>query len=209
MHNPAHKASRKPRHIRLALALAAAAMIPALAAAPAQAHDSLRSTSPAKDSTVTTAPEQVSLTLSQPPTDAASLNFSVIKVTDSTGRTLSDGKVSITDATLSTTVAKGANGPVTVLWRAVSSDGHPIEGSYSFTVQDPALTAATPAPSAAAPAPSTTAPSTAAAAQAVPPVPGPDNSNAPAVLGIAAVIIAAAVGLFALARRRNATKNPS
>jgi hypothetical protein len=52
--------------------------------------------------------------LSESPNDAASPNFSVFKVTDSTGATLSDGKVNITDATLSTTLITGANGPNTV-----------------------------------------------------------------------------------------------
>lgn len=202
----------KAWRFRLALTLAAAATFQALATSPAQAHDALQSTSPAKDSTVTTAPDTVSLTLSEPPTDAASLNFSVIKVTDSTGTTLSDGKVSITDATLSTTVAKGANGPYKVLWRAVSSDGHPIEGSYSFTVQDPAASAMTSTPaqsSAAAAIPETAISSTPAAGQAVPPVPGPDNSNAPVVLGIAAAIVALGAGLFALSRKRKASRNAS
>jgi methionine-rich copper-binding protein CopC len=213
VHNTVHTTHRKGWRFRLVLALAAAAMIPALATAPAQAHDSLQSTSPAKDSTVSTAPEQVSLTLSEPPTDAASLNLSVIKVTDSTGATLSDGKVNITDATLSITLIKGANGPNTVLWRAVSSDGHPIEGSYSFTVQDLALSAATPAaapstPAAAAPAPAS--PVTASpAGQPVPPVPGPDDRNAPAVLGLAAAIIAAAAVLFAVSHKRKTTRNQS
>lgn len=208
MHTPAPSVPNNLR-LRFALLLAAAAVIPALAAAPAQAHDALQSTSPAKDSTITTAPEQVTLTLSEPPTDAASLNFSVIKVTDSTGATLTDGKVSITDATLSTTVAKGANGPYKVLWRAVSADGHPIEGSYSFTVQDRAKSTTALAPAPSTPAGVATATTTAdpAASQSVPPVPGPDNSNAPVVLGIAAAIIAAGAGLFALSRRRKASRN--
>jgi methionine-rich copper-binding protein CopC len=204
VHNTVPAAHRKGWRFRLVLALAAAAMITALATAPAQAHNSLQSTSPAKDSTVSTAPEQVSLTLSESPTDAASLNFSVIEVIDSTGATLSDGKVNITDATLSTTLIKGANGPYTVLWRAVSSDGHPIEGSYFFTVQDLALSAATPA----AAAPATSDPVTApAAGQPVPPVSGPDNSNAPVVMGLAAFIIAAAAALFAVSHKRKTTRS--
>jgi pimeloyl-ACP methyl ester carboxylesterase len=38
-------------------------------------------------------------------------------------------------------------------------------------------------------------------------VPGPDNSNAPVVLGIAAAIIAAAAALFAVSHKRKATRN--
>lgn len=68
---------------RLRLAAVAAIMIPAaVTASPALAHDSLSSTSPAKDSVVATAPESVSLTLSEPPADSKNLNLSTITVTD-------------------------------------------------------------------------------------------------------------------------------
>ncbi|MDP9988339.1 methionine-rich copper-binding protein CopC [Arthrobacter oryzae] len=200
----------KLRRIRLVLALTAAAMTPALAAAPAQAHDALQSTTPARDSTVTTAPDAVSLTLSETPTGGGEMNFSVITVTDSTGTTLSDGKVTVTGAVLSTAVAKGSNGPYKVLWRTVSSDGHPIEGSYTFTVQAPAQETAAAMPStatAASSAPTSAITSAAAApAQAVDPAPLPDNSNGPIVLVIAAAALVIVGAIFALserARRRN------
>lgn len=210
MPNPAQPPS-KLRRIRLVLALAAAALLPALAATPAQAHDALQSTAPARDSTVTIAPETVSLTLSETPTGGGEMNFSVITVTDSTGKTLSDGKVSVDGATISAAVVKGSNGPYKVLWRTVSSDGHPIEGSYTFTVQDPAqeTSAAVPATAAAATAAPTAAVSSAAAApaQAVDPAPRPDDSNGPIVALIAAAVLAivgAAVFLSERARRRKA-----
>ena len=188
----------KPRRTRLALALAATAVLAALAAGPAQAHDSLTSTSPAKDTTVTTAPAAVALTLSEPPTDAAGLNTSVIKVTDSTGATISDGNVTVSGATISTTVAKGANGPVTVLWRAVSSDGHPIEGTYTYTVQEPAPTSTGTTPPATA---TTEAPASAQPAAAE--SPRPDDSNGPLVAGLAALVIAiVAAGFFFSQRSR-------
>jgi methionine-rich copper-binding protein CopC len=204
---------RRLRRIRLVLALAAAAMIPTLGAAPAQAHDALQSTTPARDSTVTTAPDTVSLTLSDTPTGGGEMNFSVITVTDSTGKTLSDGKVTVDGANLSTAVAKGSNGPYRVLWRTVSSDGHPIEGSYIFTVQDPAQETAaavssTPAPASSAPT-STVTSAAAAPAQAVDPAPLPDNSNGPIVLAIAAAVLVIAGAIFALserARRRNTNR---
>lgn len=196
------------RRIRLVLVLAAA-LLPALAATPALAHDALQTTAPARDSTVTTAPETVSLTLSETPTGGGEMNFSVITVTDSTGTTLSDGKVNVDGATISTAVAKGSNGPYKVLWRTVSSDGHPIEGSYTFTVQDPAQekTAAAPATAAPATAAPTATASAAAQAQAVDPAPRPDDTNAPLVGVIAAVVLAiagAAVFLSERARRRKA-----
>lgn len=190
---------RLKRRIRFRLALAAAVMIPALAAAPAQAHDALQSTSPAQDTTVTTAPETVSLTLSEPPTDSDSLNLSIITVTDGTGKTLSDGKVTVTGPTISTKIAQGSNGPYKVLWRAVSSDGHPIEGNYSFTVQGPARADATVSPSA-TPSPAASPPAATVPGQVKP----PNDDNGPLTAGIAAAILAAAIGVLYLARRRRA-----
>lgn len=193
------------KRIRLSLALAAGLLMPAAAAGPALAHDALQSTAPARDTTVTVAPETVTLTLSEPPTNSESLNLSVITVTDGEGKTISDGKVTVYGPTLSTKIAAGANGPHKVLWRAVSSDGHPIEGSFSFTVQDPARDAAGAASGAAtastAPAPAT---STTPAVTEVEPVQPPNDENALVMAGVAAAVIAALAGLLYLARRRRA-----
>lgn len=196
---------KKNARSRAGLALAGALLLAVIGAGPAQAHDALQSTSPDRDATVTAAPDTVTLTLSEPPTDSESLNLSVITVTDSTGKTLSDGKVTVTGPTLSTRVAPGSNGPYTVLWRTVSSDGHPIEGNYSFTVQDPAaVTPAAPPASTTESVPPSAAPSPtqSAAANTVPKAPRPDDSNGPLVVGIGAVIIAILGGILYLARRR-------
>lgn len=198
------------QRVRLGLALAAGLLIPAVAAGPALAHDALQSTTPAADATVTSAPGTVSLTLSEPPTDSESLNLSVITVTDGEGKTLSDGKVTVTGATISTTVAPGANGPHKVLWRAVSSDGHPIEGSYSYTVQDPARTAsAAPAPVSAAPSPAPTPASAAPDTTEFERVKPPNNDNALLTLGVAAAVIAALAGVLFLGRHKRARNRDS
>ncbi len=59
------------------------------------------------------------------------------------------------------------NGVYTVGYRVVSADGHPVTGSYKFTLADvsdepprPISTSAAAAPSTAAPPPSTAAPAT-------------------------------------------------
>ncbi|WP_400160607.1 copper resistance protein CopC [Arthrobacter sp. BPSS-3] len=190
----------------LSVALATGLLIPAMAAGPAQAHDALRSTSPAADTTVTSTPETVSLTLSEPPTDSASLNLSVITVTDGEGKTISDGKVTVTGATISTKVTPGANGAHKVLWRAVSSDGHPIDGNYAFTVQNPSRTASA-AP--ATPSPAQTSAPAAAGSTEVEPAKGPSNDNALLTLGVAAAVIAALAGILFLARRKRARNENS
>ncbi|MFW0772798.1 copper resistance CopC family protein [Paenarthrobacter nitroguajacolicus] len=193
---------RNPRGLRLRLAIAVALLIPAFAATPALAHDALESTVPAKDTTVTAAPGSVSLTLSEPPLDTEQLNLSVITVTDETGKTLSDGKVTVEGPTISTAITAGVNGVYKVLWRTVSSDGHPIEGNYSFTVQDPAqAVVATPSttPTTAA---ETSTRTPAPAAQTAPEQIKPDDSNAPVTVGIAAAILAVVAAVFFIARRR-------
>lgn len=198
--------SRPRISTRLRLAAVAALLLPAAAvASPAVAHDALSSTVPARDAVVATAPETVSLTLTEPPTDSASLNLSVITVTDGAGNTVSDGTVSVNAATLSTKIAPGTPGSYKVLWRAVSSDGHPIEGNYAFTVQAPA-TAASSQPSVSA-SPSAAASSQAPqnTANAMPPTaPRPNDDNAPLAVGIAFGILAAALAVTWWVRRRNA-----
>lgn len=186
---------------RAGVALAGALLLAVIGAGPAQAHDALQSTSPDRDATVTAAPDIVTLTLSEPPTDSKSLNLSVITVTDSTGKRLSDGQVTVTGPTITTKVAPGSNGPYTVLWRTVSSDGHPIEGNYSFTVQDPAAVPAASTTVSASPS-ATPSPTQSAAANTMPPAPRPDDSNGPLVAGIGAAIIAVLGGIPYLARRR-------
>lgn len=191
---------------RLRLAALAAIMIPAATAAPALAHDALSSTNPAQDAVVAAAPETVSLTLSEPPTYSKSLNLSIITVTDGAGNTVGDGKVTVYGPSLSTKIAAGTAGTYKVRWRAVSSDGHPIEGKFSFTVQPAAGQGAV--PSTTGTTPSAAPPTAPAAIPSVPePVKPPNNENAPLVLGIVGVILAAAVGSFLVIRnRRNNTR---
>ncbi|MET4901642.1 copper resistance protein CopC [Paenarthrobacter sp. CC6] len=198
--NPRNKKQRV--RVRVRLALAAAIFIPAFAAAPAMAHDALESTVPGKDTTVTTAPGTVSLTLSEPPMDATQLNLSVITVSDETGKTLSDGKVTVDGPTISTAISGGNNGVYKVLWRTVSSDGHPIEGNYSFTVQDPAQAAIATAPATPTPAEGPASSAAAPAAQTAPEQIKPNDDNAPIAVGIAAAILAVAAAVFFIARKR-------
>jgi methionine-rich copper-binding protein CopC len=195
--------ARRTFKTRLRLAAIAAILIPAAtAASPALAHDSLSSTNPAQNTVVTHSPETVSLTLSEPPADSKNLNLSTITVTDGAGKTVSDGQVTVYGPKLSTNLTEGSPGIYKVLWRAVSSDGHPIEGSYTFAVQAPAgqtstpSTPSTPSSSAAAPSASPAASTTEERAE------GPNNDSAPLALGIAAVILAVAIGAVLVLRNR-------
>ena len=129
----------------LTLATAAFLMVPAVAA---QAHDVLEATDPANGSTVRTVPAKIGLTFDHTPIALGS----VVRVEDATGTNQADGPVTIVDNHVTQAVKTDApEGKYTVIWRVVSSDGHPIEGTFTFTA-DAAGTpgTATPAP---APAP--------------------------------------------------------
>ncbi|MFF2344725.1 copper resistance protein CopC [Pseudarthrobacter sp. NPDC058119] len=134
---------------RMLLPLATAALL-LLFSAPAQAHDSLESSNPANGSTVSAMPATVELTFDHTP---IAIN-SIVRVEDATGADQADGPVQIVDNQVSQAVKPGApQGKYTVVWRVVSSDGHPIEGTFTFTAGGP--NAAPPATPAASPASAT------------------------------------------------------
>ncbi|MET3922873.1 copper resistance CopC family protein [Arthrobacter sp. UYEF20] len=119
------------RHLLSAL-LGAMILASALfaAAAPASAHDVAESTTPAAGATVPTPPDKVSVTFSKNPLAIGSQ----IAVTDAAGTNWADGAVEIVDNVASERLKPGAPaGVFTVAWRVASSDGHPIEGSFTFT----------------------------------------------------------------------------
>jgi methionine-rich copper-binding protein CopC len=112
----------------LAAVLFAAAVL--LAAAPASAHDAAESSSPAQGATVAAPPEKVSITFNRDPLALGSQ----IRVSDAGGTNWAEGPVEIVDNVASQKLKPGAPaGQFTVVWRVVSSDSHPIEGSFTFT----------------------------------------------------------------------------
>lgn len=128
-------------------------------AAPAFAHDAAESTSPANGSTVASVPDSVSITFNNRPL----LLGSQIRVNDASGQNWADGSVEIVDTVVSQKLRPGAPaGTFTVVWRVVSSDSHPIEGTFTFTAQAGSTTAgsgsASTPPSVAVPTVGTAAP---------------------------------------------------
>jgi methionine-rich copper-binding protein CopC len=109
--------------------LVLAAMVLGLAG-PAAAHDAAESSSPAQGSSVPVPPEQVSVTFNNNPLGIGA-SFSV---KDAAGTEWADGPVQIVDnAAVQRLRAGGPAGAYTVAWRVVSSDSHPIEGTFGFT----------------------------------------------------------------------------
>jgi len=118
---------------RVLLPLATAGFL-LFSSAPAQAHDALESSNPANGSTVSTMPEKIELTFDHTP---IAIN-SIVRVEDATGTDQADGPVSIVDNQVSQAVKPGApQGQYKVVWRVVSSDGHPIDGTFTFTAGGP------------------------------------------------------------------------
>jgi copper resistance protein C len=165
-------------------------------ARPASAHNELRSTDPAGGATVASAPSEIRLTFAQ----TSNLDFARIAVTDAAGVDLADWKPTAAGTTLVQRVKPvTAAGTVVVGFRVVSNDGHPVQGSVTFTAAASAVPAGTP-PAA------TGAPDSASGS-------APPTGSRPAarrswptvaiVLGAAAVVAVAVAGAaYRLTRRR-------
>jgi copper resistance protein C len=179
-----------------------AAAVPGLAA-PAAAHDAAESSSPAEGASVSAPPEQVSVTFNKNPLGIGAS----MSVKDAAGAEWAEGPVEIVDNVASRKVrAGGPAGQYTVAWRVVSSDSHPIEGTFVFT----AVSAAPGASAAGSPTAAGTVPATAPAMGTARPgttaEPGdPADAGQPFQWSIV-IFAAVAAGLLAtlavLARRR-------
>ena len=171
-------------------ALAFAALL--FTAGPAAAHDAAESSSPADGATVAAPPEKVSVTFNKNPLGLGSQ----VKVSDSTGAEWAAGQVEIVDNVASQKLREGAPaGKYTVAWRVVSSDSHPIEGTFTFTATSGAAgSTAVPVPTAGTPQPGVT--------PAPEKVPDASEPFPRSVVVFAVVALGLLVTLGVLARRR-------
>jgi methionine-rich copper-binding protein CopC len=115
---------------RFVFALTAALVLGAAAAA---AHALPQTTSPAADSTVRTAPREVTIVFSE----AVEPRFSRIEVADAHGARVDVGEVRVApgDARrLSVVLRPIGPGRYTVTWHAVAVDAHKTQGRFTFTV---------------------------------------------------------------------------
>ncbi|MBF5081743.1 copper resistance CopC family protein [Quadrisphaera sp. INWT6] len=199
---------------RTLAALGAAAVLgcSSLLLAPAAwAHDSLVSSTPGDGTTVTNAPESVSLGFSSAPLQLGAQ----VQVTGPDGAVVTDGEPQVAgDDVVQGLAADRPAGTYTVDWRVTSSDGHPIQGTVTFTAEG--AVGASPAPStstAAASAPSSSAaPSAAVEATATPSTtpasaesdPGSEITTSTVVWTVVAGAAGALAGwLLVRARRRS------
>ncbi|KPN21801.1 copper resistance protein CopC [Arthrobacter sp. Edens01] len=193
------------RQARTRASLLAAALLAAFAAvlflaAPAHAHDELISSNPADGAVLEEAPSEIELVFSSALMD---LGNQVI-VADAAGNNVAESEPVLNRETLVQAVPALEAGDYQVNWRAVSSDGHPITGTFSFTVNAPAGAEESTAPaaseSASIPAASEPAPSASAdPAEAEPAAEESDvASHLPWALAGAGVGAAAALAAWAI-----------
>jgi len=103
-------------------------------ASPALAHDTLLESSPGADASVQTLPEELTLTFSADVITGD--GATAVVVTDAEGEPVSDGEPEVEGAVVTQPLtSEGDAGVYDVVWKVVSSDGHPISGEFSFTVE--------------------------------------------------------------------------
>jgi copper transport protein len=123
---------------RRVAALVVVALLSSLAllglASPASAHASLIGTSPRPDQVLAAEPADVVLTFS----DTIDLKTATVQVLDPAGAALAvsvPAHLGVDATTLKVTLPTGLKtGTRTVLYRVVSTDGHPVQGSFRFSV---------------------------------------------------------------------------
>ena len=126
----ARTASPTTRTLVATAALAAGSL---LGMNPAAAHDELVSTNPTDGATLTEAPASLELTYSGDIMDVDGANQ--VRVTNAAGESVTDGAPDIDGKVVTQDLATAAaDDTYTVTWRVVSSDGHPIQGTFTYTV---------------------------------------------------------------------------
>lgn len=130
-----------------------------ISAGTAQAHSALVGSTPSADAVLDTAPSSVELVFNQ----EIQTSFANVTVSAADGTQVgAGGEPSVQGERVSlVTTGQMSSGTYTVGYRVISEDGHPITGSYSFTL-NAAKNNAAPLPGGATP-PATVAPSAATA----------------------------------------------
>lgn len=146
---------------RLLGALAPLLLLLGWVAAPASAHDTLLASTPVDGGVVDRLPTEVVLEMS-----ATAMELGTeVQVLDAAGTNVVAGDPIVDDRFVSTPVAIASAGDYSVVWHVTSSDGHPIEGTFTFTVPESVIPVEpTPTPSETPSAPESATPSETASA---------------------------------------------
>ena len=113
-----------------AVALTVALGITLASGAPAFAHDELIASSPEPGDVLEAAPAEVALTFSGDIIEAGT----AVVVVDHHGEEVEVGAPAVAGTEVTAALPADLSGDYQVRWRAVSADGHPIEGTIDFGV---------------------------------------------------------------------------
>lgn len=113
-----------------AVALAATSL---LGFSPAQAHDELVSSNPSQNAQLSQAPQSLELTYSSEIMDLEGANQ--VRVSNAAGESMTEGSPQVEGKqVIQDLKSDQQEGTYTVSWRVVSSDGHPIQGTFTYQV---------------------------------------------------------------------------
>ncbi|WP_314646761.1 copper resistance protein CopC [uncultured Microbacterium sp.] len=159
------------KHHRPAIAFASLLLTAFAVIGPANAafaHDELVTSYPAAGSSVVNSPDEITLGFSAALTELD--GSAVIEVIDETGNDVAQDEADVSTTFVTQHLSQEATpGLYNVRWKVVSSDGHPISGEYTYTVEGPATTP----PTAAAEASPTPTPTPTENAETPTPSPSP------------------------------------
>ncbi|MFE7889322.1 copper resistance protein CopC [Streptomyces sp. NPDC057412] len=185
------------RMARSLVALTATGAALAVSAPQAAAHTELDTSSPGAQATLSGLPPNATLTFS----DSMTQKYAKVAVTGPDGKSTAAGDPQVDGKTVTLPLETGSPaGRYTVGYRVVSADGHPVSGSYTFTVK----AAGGPSPSPRADQSAAAPPSPAArAAQADGAGAESSGTDISALVGGGALVLTlAAVGVYVVRRRR-------
>lgn len=119
----------------LVLASAMLLAVPMVSRADFLPHLKLNSSFPASDTTLTTAPDAVRLWFSEP-ADLPTSRVTVHAADGTALKTAAPTREAAANAPLVVSfVSPPGNGSYKVTWKAMSRDGHVVDGSFNFTVR--------------------------------------------------------------------------
>ena len=112
------------------------AVIALLAPLPAQAHTSLVSSVPIKNSTIKAMPKTIAMTFDDKLIKIAGKNVSKFSVVGPDGKEIKLGPITLTNQIISAAVLepKPKPGIYKINYRVISGDGHPVSGTIKFTL---------------------------------------------------------------------------
>ena len=115
---------------------AISAVIALISPLPAQAHTSLVSSVPIKNSTIKAMPKTIAMTFDDKLIKIAGKNVSKFSVVGPDGKEIKLGPITLTNQIISAAVLepKPKPGVYKINYRVISGDGHPVSGTIKFTL---------------------------------------------------------------------------